>query len=321
MSENTQPRETADHSSESADSIEARQRAAFRIGGQEQGLSAQEQLEQITSYLEAHYTLPDFTPPWRGGSGDPTPADNYCARLPDRISHAAMLQLGSGVDHAMPGVAFVDKHVDVEDLTLTDAAATPAQLFTPQDPSETWVISLHSGGWWRGGGNAMEMQWRPEVAAVASLSHARCLDLDYPLAPQHTIADMNSAVTAAVDYVRGRGAETIVLWGYSSGAALALLNARLADALVLTYPDFSSVAGLPEDVRAGHSIPDNPWDLVPDQAAGSVFVQFALEDEIASRPRTTTAQKVSDYVSTHRVATPEVTRRRVRDVATFVAGL
>jgi len=283
---------------------EEKHRAEFRVGGVEREMPAEEQLEQLYSYIDAHYDLPDFTPPWRGGSGDPDPADNYIARLPDRITHAAMLMLGSGLDHSMPGVVWA------EGIEVSEVPEVGGRLFTPSEPTGAWAISFHSGGWWRGSGNALEIAWRPEVAAAAQRSGTVILDLDYPLAPQSTLADMNDTVRKAVGIAKHHNATSITGWGYSSGAALAALNASLFDALVLTFPDLDSVAGLPEDIR-GQAVVPEPGAWPPS------LVQIALQDEIAGRPGTGD-HEVREYVSRHRVSTPEVARQRIADVAEFL---
>src|SRR5690625_630442 len=139
----------------------------WHIGGYDHVMSQEDQLEQLYSHLEAHFPLPDFTPPWKGGSGDPTAADNYSAKLMDRITQSSMMLLGSAVDHAMPGVAFTDG-IDVSYPGEGLAQFTPAEK-----TSTTWIVSFHSGGWWRGSGAALEIQWQPEVAAVANLAGDR----------------------------------------------------------------------------------------------------------------------------------------------------
>jgi len=156
------------------------------------------------------------------------------------------------------------------------------------------------------------MQWRPEVAAAAQLSGTTIIDVDYPLAPAHTVAEMVTAVHHAIDYARKQGASNVTTWGYSSGGALAALAP--ADALLLTFPDFGALANLPEDLRAGYAIPADLSKLCPD-----IFVQTATEDEIAARVSVPGAV-ARDYVSTHRVSTPAVARQRVRDAAAFLAG-
>lgn len=285
-------------------------REEFRVGGHEGELSSEQQLEQIASYLDAHYELPDFTPPWAGGAGDPDPADSYIARLPDRITHTAMLMLGSAVDHTMPGVAYIG------DVDVAEVPEIGARKFIPSNPSGAWAISFHSGGWWRGSGDALEFSWRPEVAAAAELSGTTILDLDHPLAPGHNIDAMLESVAKAVGFAHHHNASSLAGWGYSSGAALAVLAAKHFDSLVLTFPDLGSVAKLPEEIRGDHAIPEvGEWPRT--------LVQIALQDEIAARPEGLAGAEqvtVAEYVSRHRVSTPAVAREKVRDIAEFLRG-
>lgn len=301
MAENNIPQESPEQQEE-------RFREEFQVGGIDRELSAEQQLEQLASYFDAHYPLPDFRAPWAGGDGDPDPADRYAAHLPDRITHTAMLMLGSAVDHAMPGVTYLG------DVSVEPAPEVGGAVFIPSNPSGRWAISFHSGGWWRGSGDALELQWRPEVAAAAELSGTTILDLDYPLAPSHNIAEMNEAVAKAVGYARHHNASSLTGWGYSSGAALAAMNAPLFDALVLTFPDLGSVTGLPAEIRAEQSVPEPAtWPRT--------LVQVALQDEIAAPPTGLEAVvdlTVREYVSRHRVSTPEVARQRVADIADFL---
>ena len=164
------------------------------------------------------------------------------------------------------------------------------------------------------------MQWQPEVASVANLAGVMAVDVDYPLAPQHTVADMVRSGRAAIEYARNNGAEKIVLWGYSSGAALAALLIDAADALILTYPDFAALDGLPDDIRGEATLPDSTsWP--------TAYLQTATHDEVvdASRTRAVAADAPditwADYVSRHRISTPEVARQRVQDIADFIKNL
>ncbi|MGP6175050.1 alpha/beta hydrolase [Corynebacterium sp. A21] len=285
-------------------------RDEYRIGGHQGDLPAEDQLAQLASYLDAHYEIPDFTPPWAGGAGNPDPADSYIARLPDRITHTAMLMLGSAVDHSMPGVALIG------DVDYTEVPEIGARQFIPSHPSGAWAVSFHSGGWWRGSGDALEFSWRPEVAAAAELSGTMILDLDYPLAPDHTIDEMIEAVAKAVGYAHHHNASSVAGWGYSSGAALATLTAKQFDSLVLTFPDLGSVAKLPAEIRGSHAVPAaNEWPRT--------LVQVARQDEIAARPEgIEDAEQVTlrEYVARHRVSTPAVAREKIQDVAAFLKG-
>nr|WP_249041290.1 alpha/beta hydrolase [Corynebacterium tuscaniense] len=303
----------------------------FNVGGVERTLPPKEQLEQLVSYMDATYPVPDFTPPWKGGSGDPGDADRYVANLPDRITHAAMLMLGSGLDHTMPGVAYGMNIGTTRELPalsdlpdLPGQVDIPARIFVPTAPTGRWAVSLHSGGWWRGSGQALELQWRPEVAAAAELSGTTILDLDHPLAPEADLDEILDSVRKAIGYVRSQEPASVTLWGYSSGGALAALAAAEdaaaraeVDALVLTFPDLDSVANLPEDLRGGHTVPSpTEWPRT--------LLQVALQDEIAARPDVSGASdtvQVAEYHSTHRIATPAENRRRVRDIADFLRSV
>lgn len=273
----------------------------WNIGGTDRQLSPEEQLEQLSSYMEVHYPLPDFRPPWAGG-GSPD-ADRYCALLPDRIVQASMMVLGSAVDHALPGTAFTEG-VRVEDSEV-------GAIFVPSEPNGRWAVSLHSGGWWRGDGKALEMQWRPEVAAAAQLSGTTIIDVDYPLAPEHTVAEMVRSVKAAVDYAYSHDAERVTVWGYSSGGALAALVP--ADALLLTFPDFGALAKLPEEIRGEYVL---DVEKLPGLYS-DILVQTATQDEIAERVEIPGAQ-TTEYVSMHRISTPAVARQRIKDSAEFL---
>ena len=61
----------------------------FNVGGIKRDMPPELQLEQLASYIHATYE----------------DGPNYLALLPDRITHAAMLMLGTAVDHALPAVA------------------------------------------------------------------------------------------------------------------------------------------------------------------------------------------------------------------------
>ena len=296
----------------------------FNVGGVERTLPPEEQLEQLVSYMDATYPVPDFSPPWKGGSGDPGDADRYVANLPDRITHAAMLMLGSGLDHTMPGVAYGMNIGTTRELPalsdlpdLPGQVDIPARIFVPTAPTGQWAVSLHSGGWWRGSGQALELQWRPEVAAAAELSGTTILDLDHPLAPEANLDEIVDSVHKALAYVRAQEPTSVTLWGYSSGGALAALAAAGVDALVLSFPDLDSVANLPADLRGQHTVPSpTEWP--------TTLLQIALKDEIATRPDVSGAGdtvQVAEYHSTHRIATPAENRRRVRDVAEFLKGV
>ncbi|WP_066528486.1 hypothetical protein [Corynebacterium bouchesdurhonense] len=233
----------------------------FQVGGVERTLPDELQLEQLVSYLEATYDAS---------------AEQFLALLPDRITHAAMLMLGSAVDHTMPGVAFPG--------AVRAAAHELGTVFTPSAPSGAWGISLFDGP-----PSAREHSWRPEVAGAAELSGATILDLDAP-----------AALPAALAFARAQGAEAVAVWAFGAAAeALAGLTGpqdAQVDAVVLTFP-----TALPE------------LDGVP------ALVQVATRDEEAPTSwQLPGSARLARYHSTHRIATPAESRRRVRDVAEFL---
>lgn len=288
--------------------LEQRMRAEFQVGGIDRELPRDQQLEQLASYIYAHYTQPEKNPPWSDQPSDIVAIDTYDAMLPDRITHAAMIMLGAAVDHAMPGVAFPGQ------ITVEDHPTLAAQIFHPSQPNGSWAISLHPGGWWKGSGVALENAWRPEVAAVAELSGTTILDLDYPLVPQANLAEVIESVNQAANWVREQNPSQLFSWGYSSGAALAVLSASLFDALALTFPHLD-LSMLPEAIRG-----EVAFDTTAPLPAR--LVQYASNDQIASRYPWVESTAHSDaqiveYISEHRLSTPEQARKRVKDVAEF----
>ena len=62
--------DTPDQNSPTPEQLKEEQfRAEFQVGGVDREMPAEDQLEQLYSYLDAHYETPDFTPPWKGGAG------------------------------------------------------------------------------------------------------------------------------------------------------------------------------------------------------------------------------------------------------------
>ncbi|WP_246819712.1 alpha/beta hydrolase [Corynebacterium sp. HMSC074A01] len=163
----------------------------FNVGGVDRQLPDDLQLEQLRSYIESTY--------------DPE-SPQYLALLPDRITHAAMLMLGSAVDHTMPGVAYTDN--------ISQKSCELGEIF---GESTSWIISL-----WDGPKVAKEHFFRPEAAALAQLSGCAVLDVD----------DVGAA-SRAVDFARANGAETVAVWAFSSGCGYIPDG---ADKVALTFP-------------------------------------------------------------------------------------
>lgn len=121
----------------------------FVVGGQDRELSPEEQLEQIRWYFQEHYPVGDM--------------EDWLARLPDRLTHAAMMQLGSAADHEMPGVLY-SHGIKVSEHGL-------GVLLTPSAPTGRTAVA----SWGRADGPATENYWIPLVAAAAELSGSTVL--------------------------------------------------------------------------------------------------------------------------------------------------
>lgn len=288
----------------------------FHVGGVDRELTEKEQFEQINWYFNQHYPSPSMGAPWSEHPGDRAESDAYGARRSDRLTHAAMMVLGAAVDHRMPGAAFADAIERLDVHSLPHLAATQ---FSPSssEASGTWAITLHDGGWWRGGAEAREMVWQPEVAAAAALSGATVLDLDYPLAPEHTLSEVTAAVRATAEYARKQGATRVVGWGASSGAALAALCADAFDALILQRPDFN-LDRLPESFRGDVDYADPatwPERLVQ---VGTEDTQVARWPEAEAQVSGGAPVEVREYTAAHQIIVPAVARRRLEDAAEFL---
>ncbi|WKD56653.1 hypothetical protein CAPI_00330 [Corynebacterium capitovis DSM 44611] len=132
----------------------------FNVGGVARTLPEELQLEQIDSYIRATY--PETDP------------DTFGALLPDRLTHAALLMLGTAVDHTMPGVAFT--------AGVTVEATELGTLFVPSRPTGKFAVALAPGL----GPKTREYAWYPEVAAVAELSGTTLLDAPTAQAARQT---------------------------------------------------------------------------------------------------------------------------------------
>lgn len=181
----------------------------FNVGGVERSLPPAEQLAQLVSYMESSYPVPD--------GNDADALDRYLAALPDRLTHAAMLMLGSGLDHSMPGVAY-GMNADASEL-----AELGAVVFTPSgsvSPTGRWAVSAHPGF----GPRALDLYWRPLVAALAQLSGTTIVDVNDP---------SPDAVTAAFGYASAQSSASVALL---SADPVEQHSATLIDTAPLTRP-------------------------------------------------------------------------------------
>ena len=218
---------------------EARMYDDFQIGGHERDMPETERLAQLASFIDAHYDKPAG---WEAEAKQVGAAEqraeqfveqraeleNYLARLPDRITHAAMIMLGSAVDHSLPVTAFAGG-IDTRDDEF-------GRWYIPENPRGVGVAVV--GGWWYGGA-AREMAWEPEIAGLAGVSGRQILSVHFPLQPEATVEQARAFVRQALESARGDG--EIVAWGKWAGADLLLDNAELVDAaLAVTFPSSDS---------------------------------------------------------------------------------
>lgn len=218
---------------------EARMYDDFQIGGHERDMPETERLAQLASFIDAHYDKPAG---WEAEAQQVGAAEqrveqfeeqraeleNYLARLPDRITHAAMIMLGSAVDHSLPVTAFAG-NVETRDDEF-------GRWYIPENPHGVAVAVV--GGWWYAGA-AREMSWEPEIAGLAGASGRQILSVHFPLQPEATVEQARAFVRQALESARGD--EGIVAWGKWAGADLLLDNAELVDAaLAVTFPSSDS---------------------------------------------------------------------------------
>lgn len=260
----------------------------FQVGGVERSLPDELQLEQLVSYLEATYD---------------TQAEQFLALLPDRITHASMLMLGSAVDHTMPGVAFPG--------AVAVSAHELGAVFTPSAPTGAWAVSCYLGP-----RNAREHAWRPEVAGAAELSGTTILDVDLGAAGDGTVGDGSPAslVAAAINHAREQGASSVAVWAF--GDAAKLIGDTAADAVVLTYPTALPGPAASGKVRALVQVATRD-----EVAPAGLATEAAANTKAAGGPAGSVTPQVISYHSTHYIATPAESRRRVRDVAEFLSTL
>ena len=223
---------------------EARMYDDFQIGGHERDMPETERLAQLASFIDAHYDKPAG---WEAEAElsvatlsvaaeqseqqfeeQRAELENYLARLPDRITHAAMIMLGSAVDHSLPVTAFAG-NVGTRDDEF-------GRWYIPENPHGVAVAVV--GGWWYAGA-AREMSWEPEIAGLAGVSGRQILSVHFPLQPEATVEQARAFVRQALESARGDG--EIVAWGKWAGADLLLDNAELVDAaLAVTFPSSDS---------------------------------------------------------------------------------
>lgn len=268
----------------------------FVVGGQDRQLTEEQMLSQLVWYLGEHHPTPPSTPPWQPHGSSRDDFDAWMARLPDRLTHASMMLLGTAVDHTMPGT-----HVDVEAIPVAGGF-----LLQPEESStDAVIVGAHCGDFWRGGGVAQEFYWHPEVAELASQTGCNFLDCSYPLYPAKG-EDMTAAIAQMVEHARARGAKKVFGYGACAGAMIIAESADLFDAIVLTRPRLNAVPPV---------FPDPKLDA---QNWPPTMIQVGTHDDrMVRNPDVEAFCDTREYVCEHMIAPPVVARKKVADAAEF----
>ncbi|WP_151641039.1 alpha/beta hydrolase fold domain-containing protein [Corynebacterium sp. 11A] len=260
-------------------------------------MPAAEQLEQLLWYFSEHYPAPDFTPPWQGGRTDPADAERWVSHIVDRTTHAAILQLGTAVDHRMPQVAWTDQ------VELTPLGSHT--LITTDNPSSTAILSVHGGSGFFGGGAFRDVYWQPLVAALAQRSGARVIDVHYPLHPAEPTAARTAVREARSAAQQLQGVDRVIGFGDGYGAALLGALASEFDGLILRNPQLGGGAETVELPNAETW----PRTLIQEFSHSSWADEGAL-GELSE------AQTVRYYAADY-LATPQQARQLIEDAADF----
>ncbi|WP_211213225.1 hypothetical protein [Corynebacterium terpenotabidum] len=249
------------------------------------------------------------------------------ARVPDLITHSSLLVLGAGLDHAMPGVAFLRSGPSASDVTVAGLRGT---VLRPSEPTGAVAVSLHGGPGWFGDAESHDQLWLPLFAALAEKSGVTVVDLLYPL-PGYgdgSPAATAEAVSAAVAEVRERVGEFV-------GAGVSGASADRVG--LITFGSGLTVAGdVVEDAAFLLAMtPRIPDGLSLDLSGVPTRVSVASEDSRGTAPQvvldwftghtggagsTGADFDYAEYLSEHIIGVPDVWRRRVSDDAAWLAG-
>lgn len=255
------------------------------------------------------------------------------ARVPDLITHCSLLVLGAGLDHSMPGVAFLKTGPVAAPVTVAGLSGT---VLRPSAPTGAVAVSLHGGPGWFGDAESHEQLWLPLFAALAEKSGVTVVDLVYPL-PGYgsgTPAATQDAVAAAFADVRTRAAEfvggdeavsasadRVGLVTFGSGltvAAQVLEQASFLLAMTPRLPDGFSpdLSGVPTRVSvASEDSRGTAAQVVLDR-----FASYAGAPGEVTAPAAGSGFEYEEYLSEHIIGVPEVWRRRVADDAAWLAA-
>lgn len=158
--------------------------ADFVVGGQDRELTPEQQFEQIDWYMHEHYPI--------------TEQEDWIARLPDRLVHAAMMQLGTAAGHEWPGTLFTGG-VETQDHEL-------GTLVVPANAGDDIVVASFG----RKNGPATENFYLPLVAAAAGLSGKRIL-VTNKVAEARRLSETGWGFGAGCPLVEDAGFDTVIL--------------------------------------------------------------------------------------------------------------
>lgn len=142
-------------------------------------------------------------------------------------------------------------------VTETTIAGSPVSIFRPDGDIAARVVFVHGGGMVAGA----RFDGVDVVVRHAQAHGVEVWTLDYPLAPEHTLAEMVEATVAVVHAAASEGTR-VLLSGQSGGGAVALATALAArdrgfalDGLLLVCPMFRAAT----DAAQRHFAGDPSW--------------------------------------------------------------
>ncbi|PRQ10380.1 hypothetical protein C1Y63_11825 [Corynebacterium sp. 13CS0277] len=251
----------------------------FHVGGHEGTLSPEEELLQIDWYMGQHHPQPQ----------DPHEYAGWVARLPDRLTHAAMMVLGAARDHSWPGTNL--------GAGLTISTTPVAEVFTPDGQAATGprVLALRPEGL---DDTARAMAWQPPLAALAVQAGAEVWDLHDPAALSGALAAAQSPLV-----VLGAGSAARTILRAAAAGELSPATCRI----VLSRPDIPDTID-PATALAGFLEEEHPDRLLV--LSGTHDVTVTAHPALAGH--------TTWLPATHHVCTPATARERVRLIAEFI---
>jgi epsilon-lactone hydrolase len=122
----------------------------------------------------------------------------------------------------MDAVGLLSTDLPFVSLERVDAHGVPCAIFSARKPTERWIFYLHGGAYVFGS----HRSHAPLLAALARLTGARVLAVDYRLAPEHPFPAALDDSLAAWRWLMERGISPgdVTIGGDSAGGGLALMT-------------------------------------------------------------------------------------------------